>query len=76
MKLKTKIATIIRAGLDSGRMIRQKTPQLEQPSIRAASSRSVGMLKKNWRSRKVKNGPPKKFGTIRGRNVSTQPSCL
>ena len=36
------------------------------PSIVAASDSSKGMLRKNWRSRKMLNALPKKAGTQRG----------
>src|SRR5437016_11704418 len=73
--LNTKTVHAINAGFASGMMIRQKMPKLEQPSIRAASSRSGGIDMKNCRSKNVMNGPPKNCGTISGTNVSIQPSC-
>ena len=51
--MKAKTARVASAGPDSGRMIRQKHPQRLAPSIRAASSSSNGMPRKNWRSRKT-----------------------
>ena len=48
-----RIATAARAGEASGSMIRQKVWRYPAPSMRAASSRSRGMLMKYWRSRKM-----------------------
>ena len=42
------------------------------PSIRAASSNSIGIVRKNWRSKKMKKASPKKEGTINGSRVLTQ----
>src|SRR5690606_31476764 len=39
-------------------------------------SRSRGSERKYWRSRKISKAPPKKWGTINGRCVLIQPSCL
>jgi hypothetical protein len=41
------------ASTESGRMIREKTCQGPAPSMRAASSSSRGMVRKNWRRRKT-----------------------
>ena len=48
------MATAARAGLASGRIMRQKTPSLEQPSIVAASSRSKGRVKTGAAGRRRK----------------------
>ena len=46
-----------------------------QPSMRAASASSSGRVRKNWRMRKMlKAPPPKKKGTVSGKNESTQPN--
>ena len=39
------------------------------PSTRAASDSSSGIVRKNWRSRKIENASPKKLGTISGLSV-------
>ena len=52
-------ATVARTGRDSGRRIRQKNPNDPQPSIDAASSSSVGMLRKNGRRMTIVSGRPK-----------------
>src|SRR5688572_28306207 len=57
-------------------MIRQKKPSSEQPSILAASWRSLGMVMKNCRRRKILKAPPKNAGTIRGLIDPTQPRVL
>ena len=43
----------------------------EDPSISAASSNSIGMVRKNCLSRKMKNELPNQAGRIRGTNVLT-----
>ena len=48
-----RIATAASAGPASGRMTFQKVWKWPAPSIRAASSRSRGMPRKYWRSRKI-----------------------
>ena len=57
-------------------MIRQKMPHSLQPSIRAASLSSSGMVRKNWRMRKMLNALPKNAGTHSGLSVPIQPSVL
>src|ERR1041384_1432332 len=64
--MKWKRATTARAGLLRGRMTRQKMPQWEQQSRRAASSSTAGMPRKNWRRRKMLKAPPNQAGTQRG----------
>jgi hypothetical protein len=49
-------------------------PKKPSPSTIAASSRSVGSRLTNCRIRKMLYAPPKKFGTINGSIVFTQPS--
>jgi len=44
-----KMITTDRAGLANGKQIRQKRPNSDTPSIRPASSNSLGMLPMNWR---------------------------
>ena len=63
-----------RAGIESGSTIRKSTPSREQPSIRAASSSSIGSVRKNWRRRKIPNGVTR-FGAIRAPSESTSPRC-
>lgn len=73
--MKVKIAVVVRAGVDIGRMIRQKIPKCPQPSIRAASSSSFGMPRMNWTIRKMKNASvASSFGTISGQKVLIQSS--
>ena len=48
-----RIATAARAGPASGSMTRQNVVKNPAPSIRAASSRSLGIDRKYWRSRKM-----------------------
>src|SRR5919202_5676110 len=74
--MKAKIATVPSAGLDSGKMMFQKTRKLDAPSMLEASSSSLGMLMKNWRSRKIKKGQPNQAGTMSGRKLLTHPSSL
>ena len=65
--MKVKIATVTSAGFISGKMIRTKMPYTDAPSIFAASSRSRGMPRMNWTSRKTKKAPPpKKCGKMSG----------
>ncbi len=72
-----KIATVTSTGLQRGRTIRQNTPNVEQPSMTAASSNSRGSPRINWTIKKTKKGtPPTKAGTINGKNVFTQPRLL
>ena len=47
------------AGRDSGSSTRQKNPNGPQPSIAAASSSSIGMLRKNGRRMMIVSGRPK-----------------
>src|SRR5215510_8555336 len=72
---KAKMASAARTGWDSGSTIRVNTCQALAPSMRAASSSSAGMVRKNCRSR---NTPKAKVvaasGTIRPGNVLSQPS--
>ena len=51
--------TVARAGRASGSSTRQKNPNEPQPSIRAASSSSTGMLRKNGRRMTIDSGSPK-----------------
>ena len=57
-------------------MIRQKQPQRVQPSSMADSSSSLGMPRKNCRSRKMLNALPNHAGTHSGRSVPIQPRYL
>src|SRR5262245_26133823 len=70
-------AVVTSAGTASGTMIRRNTPAFEHPSIIAASSSSLGRLRKNCTSRNTKNASvAKNFGTMIGRNVPTHPKVL
>ena len=51
--------TVASAGRDSGSSTRQKKPNEPQPSMRAASSSSIGMLRKNGRRMTIESGSPK-----------------
>ena len=42
--------------------------------MRAASTRSRGIVRKNWRKRKMKNGLPRNAGATSGTKLSTSPS--
>src|SRR5947207_12249809 len=53
---KRMIAKAIKAGSELGRMIRQKAPNREQPSMRAASSSSYGIAMKNCLSKNMPKG--------------------
>src|SRR2546425_3093929 len=76
-KRNEKIATVVIAGRQRGTRISQRTRIELAPSILAASSKSRGIVRKNWRSRKRKTGPPpNQGGTISGARVSSQPSHL
>jgi len=70
---RVKMASVARAGLASGRTIRQKTPKVVQPSMRPASSSSRGSERKNCRIRKMPNAEASQ-GTNAAARVSTTPS--
>ena len=63
-------------GLLRGRMICQKIRHSLHPSMRAASDRSLGMVMKNWRSRKTLNAPARNEPTQSGRRLPIQPTAL
>ena len=63
------------AGSESGSTILNRIPSREVPSIRAASSSSIGSVRKNWRSMKMPNALHR-LGTIRPPTLSTIPSFL
>ena len=65
--MNVKSATVMSAGHDSGRMIRHRIRSSLAPSIRAASTARRRDHRKNWRSRKMKNGLPRNVGMSRGR---------
>ena len=46
-------ASVASAGLESGRTTRRKIVHSPAPSSRAASSSSRGIVRKNWRNRKI-----------------------
>ena len=56
----------------SGRTTMRKMFHSEQPSILAASDSSSGMVRKNWRRRKILNALPNQAGTQSGRNDPIQ----
>ena len=68
--------TAISAGTDSGRITERRIRNGLAPSIIAASSRSRGIDRKYWRSRKTLNALAKRCGTIRGSHVPFQPSFV
>ena len=68
-RINAKIATVVRAGFAIGMTSLEKMVNSPAPSILAASEISWGIPVKNWRSRKMKNGFPKKQVTVRGRKV-------
>ena len=43
-----------------------------QPSTRAASRYSSGIVRKNWRSRKIENASPNQFGMISGPSAADE----
>ena len=61
------------AGFELGSTIRVKICQVLAPSIRALSSSSLGMARKNWRRKNTPKAPAAP-GTIRAISVSSQPS--
>ena len=67
-----KSATTARAGRASGRTTRKRMPISPQPSMRAASESSRGMVMKNCRRRKMLNADPNQAGTQSGLNVPSQ----
>ncbi len=67
MKLNRAIAAI--AGFESGIITRRRICQWPPPSTLMASVSSLGMVMKNWRSRKIENASPKKLGMMRGLSV-------
>ena len=72
---KLKSATAAIAGLASGTITRSIICSSPAPSTRAASESSFGIVRKNWRSRKIENASPKKLGTISGFSEPIQPRC-
>jgi len=69
------MATVARAVLDKGKIIFQKMRTEEAPSSLAASSRSLGMVKKNWRSRKMKKAPQRRRERREKNERVKRPSC-
>ena len=65
-------ASVESAGPDSGSTILTSTPSRLQPSIRAASSSSIGSVRKNWRSMKMPNAVAR-FGSISAVMLSITP---
>src|SRR5215207_9623244 len=75
--MNVKIAVVAIAGPISGSMTLLKIFQWPQPSIRAASSSSLGMPRMNWTIKNTKNASvARNLGKISGTNVFTQPSWL
>src|SRR5512135_1207590 len=73
---KWKMLTVASAGQAWGIRTYSKIWNGLAPSIRAASSISIGTVMKNWRSRKTSQALAKKAGTIKGKKVSYQPIFL
>lgn len=71
-----KIETVAIAGLHSGRAIFHQVLNSLQPSILAASNKSLGSEPKNCLSKNIIYAEPKNEGTINGRKLSTQPIFL
>src|ERR1700675_3970262 len=67
-----KRATAVMAGLARGTITLIITWNSLAPSTLAASDSSCGIVKKNWRSKKIVNASPKKVGTIKGFNGPIQ----
>ena len=65
-------ASVASAGPESGNTMRTSVPSREQPSIRAASSSSIGSVRKNCRMRKIPNGVTR-LGRISAPSESTSP---
>src|SRR5690625_3773073 len=75
VQMKVKIAVVASAGADNGNMISTKIRGWHAPSIRAASSSSLGIRRKNCTMRNTKNASvASSFGTMRGRKVLIHPS--
>src|SRR5688500_11467820 len=75
--MKVKIAVVANAGPISDTISLLKICQWPQPSIRAASSSSLGMARMNWTIKNTKNASvARNFGRINGTNVFTHPSEL
>ena len=67
-----KSATAAIAGFASRQTTVVRIRSSPQPSTRAASRYSSGIVRKNWRSRKIANASPKKFGMISGQSEPTR----
>ncbi len=67
--MKLNSATAAMAGLASGIITRRRICQWPPPSTRTASVSSLGIVMKNWRSRKIEKASPKKLGMISGLSV-------
>ena len=52
-----------------GTITRSSTAHSLQPSMRAASAYSFGMVRKNCRNRKIENASPSRFGRMSGQSV-------
>src|ERR1041385_3092085 len=69
-----KTATAAMMGRDMGRMMLTMMRGYDAPSMSAASSYSMGMVRKYCTSMKIKNAWPKNEGTNSGRKVPSPPS--
>ncbi len=69
-----KMAVAAMPGLAIGSTTRHSTPNSPLPSMRAASAYSLGMVRKNWRSRKIEKASPRRFGRMSGHSVPVSPS--
>src|SRR5215207_6991910 len=75
--MNVKIAVVAIAGPISGSMTLLKIFQWPQPSMRAASSSSLGMPRMNCTIKKMKNASTaRNLGKISGTNVFTHPNAL
>src|SRR5262249_47122494 len=64
-----KSATAAMPGLARRRTTVVRIRNSPQPSTRAASKYSSGMVRKNWRRRKIENASPSQLGMISGHSV-------
>ena len=67
-----KSATAAIAGFARRTTTRVRMRTSPQPSTRAASRYSSGIVRKNWRSRKIEKASPNQFGMISGASVADE----
>ncbi len=63
-------------GLAIGTTMRSSVRHSPQPSTFAESMYSCGMVRKNWRSRKMLKASPRRFGRMSGHSVPVRCSLL